>query len=198
MYVVGMNGPPRAGKDTIARLLVEEVERRHDLPIRVISLSEPMGRMAAAMLGVEWSESWYEEQKDTVQPILGVTLRQWIIGLSEAHMKPGYGEQIWPRLAIQRLHLEGFNCDLHGLIVITNFGFQYEPALFEATYGVQNVVVAQAHRAGQDYSKDSRGWVEATLPTHTIRLNNTGPIEVAKTEARRLYGRLVNQIGWQL
>lgn len=197
MYIVGMNGPPRAGKDTIANLLATHIGDKHDLPVMVVSLSKTMAVMAAAFHGVPVSNEWYEAEKDRVQELTGVTLREFIIRLSEEHMKPLYGEAIWTKVMLNYLTLTlGVTPATHGVAIVTNFGFQYEPQMFCDTFGVNNVVTARVHRPDENgvirtFAGDSRGWVTSPLDTDLY----VGEGE-AKTEAIRLYGRLVNHFGW--
>lgn len=193
MYIVGFNGPPRSGKNTLGNALQDRIALDSDIVTIVMSLSDPMGKAAAGMLGVEFTEEWYEREKDRIQPALGVTLRAWIIANSESFMKPTYGNDIWVKLFWESipplLH------DIPCVIIVVNFGFEHEPEFFESKVGADNVVTVQVERPEHDYRNDSRGPVGGQL---TTRVQNDGNEDSILVVAGRIYGRLVNQYGWKL
>lgn len=191
MYIIGFNGPPRAGKDTLAAMVADHLCQKTNLPVLTIPLSMPMRKMAMGAIGVEYQLDTYERIKD--QPIAalkGMLLRQFMIDISESYMKPTQGQEIWSELLCESIPL-----DFQGILLVPDFGFQHEPDFFERRFDSSRVCAVQVHREGKDFNGDSRGWVHST---HTYKVHNDGSLDDLKTEAVRIYGRLVNQMGWRL
>ncbi|TXH15492.1 MAG: hypothetical protein E6R03_07090 [Hyphomicrobiaceae bacterium] len=195
MYVVGFNGPPRSGKDTMARMLSEHMDSRGvKLPVREVSLSMPLRRIAYSMVGYEGRHLEgpdYEDFKVTHFSAFGKTGRQLMIDIGEKFLRPCYGSKIMAKLLIQDLG------DFPGVVLVKDTGFQVEAETLGGFVGANNFFTAQVHRKGCsfDFSNDSREWV--THNQMSIFLNN-GTLDDLRTEAGRLYGRLVNQMGWRL
>lgn len=191
MYIVGFSGPPRSGKDTLAGLLQSIVEDRHVIPTLTVSLSEPMGRQLAGLLGLTFTTGWYESTKDVPMDILNsMTPRQFYIANSENFMKAQFGNDIWIRIALDTMARNGFTPRQHGLVLITNYGFEHEPRMFDEVYGPDNCLTVLTHRDGKNFNGDSRSYVSGANQTNIH--NNEDPM----TEARRIYGRLINQFQW--
>lgn len=189
MYIVGMNGPPRAGKDTIAKMLALHVESKHDTPVLIMPLSMPMRLMAFAAIGQTYSIEKYEEYKDMNWSVFdGKTMRQFMIALSEDFMKPKYGQQVWSKAHWLRIK------NFVGLVIVTDFGFHHEPAYLEQQVGQYNTVTVNVTRHGKTFDGDSRSYVYGLQNTH---VDNNGNLNDAETEAIRIYGRLLNQFGWK-
>lgn len=186
-HLVGLSGPPRSGKDTLGNLLAT-ILRDHGVPVEVHALSIPMRLAVYGMLGGEYTLEHYEANKDalfTTESGRHTTIRQEMIALSEHHVKPRLGNGWWSRALLNRTTLE-----YGGVIIVTDMGFAAEHDVFAATFGGDRCAWFHLTRPGTDFSQDSRNYVgEGSL------IHNSGDPE---TEARRIYGRLVNQHGWSL
>lgn len=185
-YLIGLSGPPRSGKDTLGNL-VAGILREKDVPVEVHALSLPMRLAVYGMLGLEYSVEHYEANKDT--PFTtgsgGVTtIRQEMISLSEDHVKPRLGNDWWGYALLNRTRLGT------GVIIVTDMGFPAEHDVFVETFGKSHCAWIHLHREGCDFSSDSRSYVGKGCHIH----NDDDPM----TEARRIYGRLVNQYHWSL
>lgn len=193
MYVVGFNGPPRSGKDTMARMLWEHMDSLGvNLPVREVSLSMPLRRIAYSMVGYEGrylEGRAYEDFKVTHFSDFGKTGRQLMIDISEKFLKPCYGSKIMAKLLIQDLG------DFPGVALVRDTGFQVEADTLGDFVGEHNFYVARVGRSGYNFTIDSREWV-----THSQMsiFHNDGTLADLRTEAGRLYGRLINQMGWRL
>src|SRR3546814_3887125 len=65
MYIVGFNGPPRSGKDTLAEMLANHMDKHQvTLPVKFESLSLPLRHIAHAVVGRTYEESGYEAFKE--------------------------------------------------------------------------------------------------------------------------------------
>lgn len=200
MYLLGFNGPPRCGKDSLAKAFADYLDDKGcTLPVRVEYLSEPMRHIAYAMIGFkgQLKGSDYEYFKGAHWPQFDRDGRHLMIDVSESFMKPLYGLDIFARMLLERV--KGF----HGIVLVPDSGFQCEVSPLIESLGPDNVVIARVHRTETvgnltrkyDFAdmNDSREWVGAPLETD---LTNEGTLEDLKTEAGRLYGRLVNRMGW--
>ena len=196
MYIVAFNGPPRSGKDTMAEMLANHMDKQGvTVPVRFESLSLPLREIAYAATG--WVGDLdgpnYEEFKTTTFKAFGVTGRQVMIDVSEKFLKPTYGIEIMAQLLRSRNELYQ-----ESVLLIRDCGFQVEMNPMMEWVGHSNVVVVPVMRDGCDFTNDSREWVTHPYPTRMYPTNNNGSLDDLKTEAGRIYGRLVNQLGWKL
>lgn len=188
MYVIGISGPPRSGKDTLAKHLQTMLEDRFVIPTLVHSLSKPMRRMAFHVIGRIYSVPEYERLKDQpLDELEGGTIRELMIGLSEQFMKPRYGKAVWAKLLLNRLPAK-----FPGIIIVPDFGFPSESEHFMRVFGEDNVLAIQLTRAGFDWGNDSRSYVSAT---YNLGLENSGDFE---SMCKRIIDRAVNHLGWKL
>lgn len=182
-YLVGLSGPPRSGKDTLAGLV-----RRHfvnsKVRTQVHSLSLPMRLAVYGLLGLEYSPEHYEANKDYEFDVPGplpgyTTIRKEMISLSEDHVKPRLGHGWWGNALLNRV-TPGTQ-----LILVPDMGFDAEREVFQNT--VSDCLWVHLQRDGTDFSKDSRSYVGSGP---TVR-NNRSP-EVA---ADRIIGHIEAK-GW--
>jgi hypothetical protein len=193
MYIVGFNGPPRSGKDTMSSMLVEHMESQGvTVPVIEVSLSTPLRKIAYAMTGcvsISLDGPNYEAFKMTHWEAFGKDGRQIMIDISEKFLKPVYGQGIMGHLLMGRLK------NFTGVVLIRDTGFAIEKDVLSNYVGNDNLYVARVVRSGCDFTNDSREWVEHC---HSAIYRNNGTLDDLRTEAGRLYGRLVNQMGWVL
>ncbi len=194
MYIVGFNGPPESGKDTLAEMLAEHMNKQGvTLPVRFESLSLPLRKIAYAM--VDWPGELdgpaYADFKRTEFPRLGTDGRHIMIDASERFLKVVYGIDVMAQLLLERN--EGF----HGVLLIRDCGFQCEVSPLEQAVGAANLYMNRVTRAGKTFAdlNDSREFVQATNMNY---VSNDGTLDDLRVEAGRIYGRLVNQLGWKL
>lgn len=193
MHIVGFNGPPFSGKDTMARMLAEHMDSQGvRTPVIEASLSTPLRNIAYAMVGWEYDPNdhpGYTRFKDHAFPQFGVTGRRLMIDVSESFLKKQYGISVMARLLLAEYK------DFPGVVLIRDSGFQCEINPLADAVGADNLYVARVQRPGYDFSNDSREWVQYV---HSADYPNTGTLDDLRIEAGRLYGRLVNQQGWKL
>lgn len=199
MYIVAFNGPSQSGKDTLADFLVDHMDAQGvDAPVFRESLSMPLRKIAYAMAG--WrgqldGPSYEDFKRAKFIAFGGITGRQLMIDVSEKFLKPTYGVEIMAQMLIDRHAGLALN---NKVILIRDTGFQLELEPLIRWVGVKNIRVVQVHRNGCSFEGDSREWVFPPLGYEFTRINNDGTLADLKTEAGRIYGRLVNQYGWRL
>ena len=193
MYIVAFNGPPRSGKDTLAEMLANHMDAQ-GVTMMVVpeSLSLPLREIAYAMTGWIGSPDGpnYEQFKTTHFKAFGKDGRQIMIDVSERFLKPTYGIEIMANLLIARNSNIG-----PAIILIRDSGFQIEIDPLIRWVGEDNLFVVSVNRDGTTFDGDSREWV---THKHMAMFNNNGTLDDLATEAGRVYGRLVNNLGWKL
>lgn len=204
MYIVGFNGPPECGKDTLAQMVMEHTERQlHKVcpPIWLESLSFPLRHIAYAMVGRTYREFGdlnpgelkYSEFKNTYFPRLKMDGRHLMIAASEQFLKPVYGDSVMADMLIERNRPRAAIAS--GLLLVRDSGFQCEMNPLIDEYGADNVLIVNVMRPGKSFDNDSREWV---AHTNRYAVDNNGSLEDLRTEAGRIYGRMVNNLGWKL
>ena len=193
MYIVAFNGPPRSGKDTLAEMLANHMDAQ-GVTMMVVpeSLSFPLREIAYTMTGWIGSPDGpnYEQFKTTHFEAFGKDGRQIMIDVSERFLKPTYGIEIMANLLIARNSNIG-----PAIILIRDSGFQIEIDPLIRWVGEDNLFVVSVNRDGTTFDGDSREWV---THKHMAMFNNNGTLDDLATEAGRVYGRLVNNLGWKL
>lgn len=164
-----LNGPPRAGKDTAAKMILGML-REVGHTAYEDKLSAPIKQAFAATVDADINEfvvGGYEEFKERVIPIFGVSFRQWQIDFSEKFMKPLYGTNIFSKLLLERATGEDF-------CVVSDCGFQKE-----ADYLSQHspCYVINIHRQGATFEGDSREWVSASRAELEFNVKNYAGLE---------------------
>jgi hypothetical protein len=200
MYIVGFNGPPRSGKDTMAAMLADHMDQQGcTIPVRLVHLSSPLRHIAYSM--VNWpcsadgdgfeGENYAEFKSTRFELFGGRTGRQLMIDVSESFLKPVYGPDVMAWILMNSLR------NFSGLALVTDTGFQIEADYIAAQAGLANFYAVQIHRDGATFEDDSREWVRN--PGGGIAMHpNNGSLDDLRTEAGGLYSRLVNQMGWKL
>lgn len=188
-YIIGFNGPPRSGKDTIATALMDLLDREGvtSVPIHRQALAATMRDGAASILGMNLTDKQYSEVKDEPLEVLnGASFRKFMIDMSEVFVKGVYGQDFWSRLMYTRNQI--WWDKIPSILIVTDIGFNDEVKFFcEHSRLYLNVVVS---RKGTDFSKDSRSycWGAPEYGGHTFALDNNGtPEEAAQEVARIMY-----------
>lgn len=185
MYILALNGPPRCGKDTVGNQVIRILAERSYYAEKV-KLAAPLRRTAMSFLAIPDIDEVYEGYKDQ-STTLGVTLRKFMIDLSEEFIKPTYGIESFCRLAWNEIALNDLYPNF--MPVITDIGFPHESKFFEQRVGAENFLLIQLDRHGSTFAGDSRGWIEAT--NFEIVDNNTTP----EWAAQQIVAKMVN-LGW--
>ena len=197
MHVVVFNGPPYCGKDTLARMLADYIESHGiSAPAKEESLSLPLRHVAYAMVGETYNDASYAAFKETPFVEFGNhTGRQLMIDVSESFLKQVYGEKIMAQMLVAR---NSAWLDTDGVLLIRDGGFQIEINALLDEVIADNIYVVQIHRDGCSFDNDSREWVRHPNSARMTQVWNNGSLDDLRTEAARIYGRLVNQMGWKL
>jgi hypothetical protein len=187
-FVIGFNGPPRVGKDTIATALLELLDREGvtNLPIHRQALAAPLRNACAALLGWSLTDKQYTEVKDKLIPELGVTFRQFMIDMSETFLKPKYQKDALSRLLHARNAI--WWDKIPSIMVITDIGFREEAEYF-STHSSLYLNVVLDRPGDYDFTGDSRGYVWSNNygGLDFVLTNDGTPDDAAQEIARIMY-----------
>lgn len=109
MYLLGITGKARAGKDTAALYFL-----RHHGYCRA-AFAEPLKDMAAALTMDPLGYFHHDEFKEQEVPWLGMTRRRVMQIIGNDALKPHFGNDIWSRHMEQRL--DGELAEEHGVVI---------------------------------------------------------------------------------
>jgi len=190
-----LNGPPRCGKDTAAKIIAERSVMR-TFPAKFASM---LKSGAQAALGLNPDPAAFEAVKDDPQGYLNDhTWRQVWIKHSEEYMKPLYGDSIFGALlgaALRDMYArDDFKGPVPGIVTVSDSGFrgEAEELLHTTTWGDdealfqhENVILVRLHRTGCTFEGDSRGYI--SLATEHVPLSADNPAAGAMLFSRSKY-----------
>jgi hypothetical protein len=173
--IIILNAPPSAGKDEIANYLQFYYEVKKE------EMKTPLFTIGAAMLGMteEGFRERYSERgwKESVHPFIGISVRQLFINISEKMLKPMLGQQVFGKLAANRLS----KADVWWQgVVFSDGGFDYELSPLINKFGSDSIYVCRLHREGCTFEGDSRSYftdeqLEALGVTNVVDFTNDQP-----------------------
>ncbi len=177
-----LNGPPKSGKDTIVKELVQYTKFQH------IKFSMPMKRAIAGLLDIR--EADVETYKDVTSPVLqrvGTTqkeyrdtLRELLIAFSEDFLKVKYGNDIFGRIFWQHAKQSAFQ-----LIISSDCGFEEEVERVISNAGAHHCRLVRLHRDGTDFDGDSRSYLRDGLCS-TWDITNDGTVHEVTMKVLRM------------
>lgn len=170
MNIVVLNSAPGGGKDTIASYIVNHVTGAYKAEVKALLFD-----LAIRMSGLN-RETWFalyndRRFKESLCPYLivagkQVSLREYLIHISEHVMKPLFGNDFFGKQSAQRLAnlFEG-----NETVVFSDGGFIEEvKELSELAYATNgHFFLVRIHRGDDDWRNDSRGWLH--LSENNIR-----------------------------
>lgn len=187
MYILGINGPPHCGKDTIASALANRLDEL-TTPVKIDHLSRPLRHIAYSMVGRVYDHEdadGYADFKNEIFEQFGCTGRKLMIDVSEEFLKPTYGLEVMARMLLAR------NKNFDGILIVPDSGFAREVAPLHnacspipearrrqgspAEWQVNDrLFVARIHRKNTTFKGDSREWVYAS---HDGDFDNNGGLD---------------------
>lgn len=181
--IILLNGPPKCGKDTVAKMIKESTRGKVTTSIR--KFTKLMDEISKLVLNLNTSEyhEWRELKKDEqLMQFKNTTMRKFLIGMSEDFLKPHLGVGIMGYHAaigvIEEVLKHTRHSDNDLVFVFSDSGFQEEYELFKKTLSLAELSnvqfttkVVQIHRQGCDFTNDSREWIEDE-DGHEVILNN--------------------------
>lgn len=165
--VVLFNGPPRCGKDTIAKFLLNSYPDNF-IQIR---MAETLKRGCHALLGLPVDLEHYDEIKDKHVSndngdFFHLSPREFYIKVSEELMKPTFGNNIFGLLWLRIYDiLHEYDPYIYGnpIATIADSGFAEETQPLIDYFGEEALLIIRIHREGCDYSFDSRSYIRGLI-----------------------------------
>lgn len=165
MKHIFLNGPPRSGKDTASRLILD-IKKQNPVLKFPYKFATPLYRAIPAMFLIgshEWDDM-YEHHKETPQDILmGMTPREAMIWLSEEVMKPKFGKDSIGRIMareVKSLYDRALSKDQRPSIAVwSDCGFADEVTHIVEAFGPNSCYLVRLERNGCTYASDSRSYL---------------------------------------
>jgi len=165
--VIFLNGPPGAGKDRAARIMMKAYPN-----IRHRKFSAHLKEVGAVMYQLTAAEvkefDFDQASKDMPRAALfGKSWRQTLIWLSEKVMKPEFGESYFGDMLLRQMQQPTGS----KITAISDSGFVKEAMPLIAEYGAPNCLIVQLTRPGHSFDGDSRNyWTYPWVPM--VSVNN--------------------------
>lgn len=151
--VIILNGPPRSGKDTLAKHLTTMFSHFHhkEFKSQLYKLLQVIYSLTDGQLQSIIKD---EDNKENPNELLdGKSLRQALIYISESIIKPNYGKNYFGKSASKNLVLNEVN-------VFSDGGFIDEVLELTKVVDKEDITIVRIHRDGCDFSKDSRRYLD--------------------------------------
>lgn len=198
-YIIGLNGPPKSGKDTIAAAMRDHLDPRCNIPVVIDHLARPMRQMAMSLTGNDPTDfALYNSIKDTPQKLLRRALtggldsiRQLMIAMSEEFIKPVYGQDFWARKML--LSHQWLDEGMPGVLIVPDIGFPAEVGVFDDMFPGVKTLIVQVDRPGATWVGDSRVPCEGMRNTAHI-FNDRTP----EWAAEWVWDHAIRHLGWNL
>ena len=185
--IVAFNGPPRVGKDHMARHVANCLRDVRDCHMRVDRMSMPLKRAIGGIYSFfvdTDGNSYADKTKDMKGVFSAYSLREDYIALSH-YMKERYGPDIFGRLFLRRIEQAKAIIGPYDrrpiIFLVPDAGFAEEWVPVAAEYPVQLIRLS---RAGCDFSFDSRSVISIDNAIETIDINNDGTLKTSQEVLR--------------
>lgn len=155
MKIILLNGPPRAGKDSIGSMLEMGINRSCRF-----KFAQPIISYMLEVFGIHMETV----PKDLPHPALhGRTPREVAIAYSERLCKPLFGQDYFGREAVAAVKQAKINCSTD-VAIFTDSGFSVESQPLASTFGADNLLLIRVHRLGKNFDDDSRSFWQPFHP----------------------------------
>jgi hypothetical protein len=164
--LVGISGPSRCGKDTLARMLVDKFSyQQHSFAAPIYAMLNTLPGLAALHSGSS------TQTKETVHSRYSKSPRQMLQTLGTEWGRNLVHQDIWVRILESRLEFE-FDCELFISFVISDLRFPNEAAWIRKLGGICIRMHRQTVTALATNHVSDAGLVDDLIDMHV--LNNAG------------------------
>jgi hypothetical protein len=173
--IIGIAGPARSGKDTVADFLIAETNGYK------YNLADPMRAMLKAGFGIDLTLDYWADKKETSIPALGKSPRQLMQTLGTEWGRNLIGEDTWLVLAQAQLLRRGAG------MIIPDIRFENEAAWVRSRGGT--IIHVRRKNAPQVHAHTSESGIKAAPGEVTIY--NDGSLQ----DLQNSVGEIVD--GWK-
>ena len=190
--LIFFNGPPRCGKDTaVGQALALFADK--DIRVTQCEFKAPLRNMAIALSNLNHAEATHIEycgDKDAPEKLIphNRSWRQWLIHISENVMKPMFGPDVFGELMLRHIQELALNYAAPQVICFSDCGF--EPELNVLHTAGYDCVLIRMHRAGCDFSNDSRNFVYLN-GVYSVDMFNNGDIAALYDKIDTVYNNFL-------
>lgn len=163
MKIIGLTGPARSGKDTVAEILMKELDCSAE------SFATPIKRMLAFGLNIS-TKQLYGNEKDRETTRYGKTTREMLQTLGTEWGRNMIHPDIWVKA------LEGFIDYTNDYLIIPDVRFENEAEWVRK----QGILIHITGRGGIDGNHESENGVRMTA--HDLVIDNSGTLEELSQE----------------
>lgn len=148
------------------------------MPVAHIKFAAPLVNAIPALFAItpaDW-DALYQTAKDTPTKLLrGHSPRSAMIWLSEAVMKPRFGDDVFGHLAVNQINNTPANT-----VIVSDCGFNAEMRALKDAFGASNLLLIHILRPGSNFTGDSREWI-IDDNVETLAINNSNTLETLES-----------------
>lgn len=191
MYVIGIGGFKRSGKDTFGRLLKEAAEQRGILA-RITAFAEPVRRAAAAAYGYGTDTFPFtaSHMKDTVNPQWGITPRQMmgIVGEAMCASDSDHWVKVWRQFHVNTI------VESNEMVIVTDVR-KINEAVEVASLGGTLALVQHPDRFWDGTATECFAYNYAAPPhgPFDVLVKNDGDVASLRRHADRIVRRVLDK-----
>ena len=154
--IIILNGPPRSGKDELAKYLVSEHKHFYHM-----KFANELKKLAHRLYNTpDQAPDAYEAFKDQrLTEFMGLTPRQAYIALSESYIKPYHGKEFFGLQLILTIKAVRHHDD--NVFIISDGGFAEELEPLLKNFDPHLFTIVQLYRQGCTFDNDSRHYFSA-------------------------------------
>lgn len=176
--IIAINGPPRSGKDVLARYIRSHVHP-DTATVIILSLADPLYRMLDLDYIYDKSLDEIKQEEKTFRPL--------ITKFAEEIIKPNFGQDFFVRKLVNDIKSRTNKVDF---VIVPDLGFQIEYDILAENFHVD---VISLSREGCSFDGDSRSYVEASP---VIKIKTTDYAEAGRN-AHYIASTFINYKRWR-
>jgi energy-coupling factor transporter ATP-binding protein EcfA2 len=178
MKIILINGPPRAGKSTLAKML-----HKLEPHSQVLGFSYHLKRMVHGIYfgraGWDMDPDCFDDVKTIPQDMLdGKTWREMYIFYSEKVIKPLHGKEWFGTKFVEACKMP--------FVFVPDSGFVEEAERVMRYFGPDNLTLVRLYREGATFAGDSRSYIELPGVFTTECMNVSGRVDHLEGFAKEL------------
>lgn len=188
-----LNGPPRSGKDSLAKYLCSKYKAFHH-----VKFANELKTIAHRLYNTpEQHPDAYENFKDTpLTEFINLTPRQAYINLSEDYIKKHHGKDFFGLQLISTIKKVPDNNE--NVFIVSDGGFEEELLPLLEAFRPSLITIVQIYRQGCSFDNDSRHYFDkerfGKLGVKFLSVENNASEEEFLTTAEEILGNTIKNL----